>query len=189
MRLFIAILLSEELLDSLDGTAQALRRLAFRGNYTKRENMHLTLSFLGEVSPDDLHKVISAVDSLQGTPFSLQIGTAGRFRREDGDIWWVGVRENEDLRRLQHQLTDALRLRGLLPEERSFSPHLTIGREVVLSGGGQIPLLPVGAARMTVSKISLMRSERISGRLVYSELHKKLLTAQNLCPTTQKEGN
>ena len=48
MRLFYAILLSEEMKQALVGAQDFLRAQGIQGNYTRRENLHLTLAFLGE---------------------------------------------------------------------------------------------------------------------------------------------
>lgn len=48
MRLFIAALLSEAMKDSVEEVQEELRIQGVKGNYTTRENMHLTLAFIGE---------------------------------------------------------------------------------------------------------------------------------------------
>ena len=48
MRLFIAINFGENELDSFEAARDRLRERAGRGNYSRRENLHLTLAFLGE---------------------------------------------------------------------------------------------------------------------------------------------
>ncbi len=51
MRTFIAIELEEEVKDALEGAQQQAAELCRKGNYTPKENFHLTLHFLGESGP------------------------------------------------------------------------------------------------------------------------------------------
>ena len=48
MRLFLAILLSDEMKDALIHTQNRWYDAGVRGNYTAEENLHLTLAFIGE---------------------------------------------------------------------------------------------------------------------------------------------
>ena len=62
MRLFIAVKLGEEMLGAVLNMQSQLRRAGVGGNYTKRENLHLTLAFIGEYDdPDKVLEVISSV--------------------------------------------------------------------------------------------------------------------------------
>ena len=61
MRLFVAAALPESWKDALDRAARALADQGVRGNFTRRENYHLTLVFLGET--DRLDDVIAAMDT------------------------------------------------------------------------------------------------------------------------------
>lgn len=48
MRLFIAIQFEEKILDALNDFQDDLKEKGVTGNYTKRENLHITLAFIGE---------------------------------------------------------------------------------------------------------------------------------------------
>ena len=56
MRLFIAINFDENMLDALTEIQDDLRRCGVKGHYTPRENLHMTLAFLGE--NDDPEEII-----------------------------------------------------------------------------------------------------------------------------------
>lgn len=176
MRLFTAVLFQAQLLDRIYGARQNLQDYALRGNFTNKENLHLTLVFLGEVGKTGL--VIDAMDQVQAPPFSLQIGGLGRFRRQGGDIYWLGVRQTPGLLAAQSQLAQALRQRGFPVESRPYTPHLTLGREVEMKPefdpkAFEKSLLPM---EMQAEKISLMKSERVGGRLTYTELYARPLS-------------
>ena len=100
--------------------------------WVKPENLHLTLRFLGEVEEARLPELSKAIaSSLQGTsPFPLALGGLGafpdlRFPR----VIWIGVKRGaEELSALQARLEEGLQRIGFSPEDRPFSPHLTLGR-------------------------------------------------------------
>jgi 2'-5' RNA ligase len=178
MRLFIAINLTEEIKDFLTAAIGELKEQASGGNFTHRENLHLTLVFLGEVGGDRLPSIKSAMDRVHGGPFCLSFSGFGRFERRGGDIHWAGVEKNETLFSIQQQLEEELRKEGFSLENREYSPHLTLGREVRLADwtGGVFKTTQNGKHEMAAARISLMKSERINGKLVYSEIFGKDLT-------------
>ncbi len=166
MRLFVAICLTEACKDALCAASAQLRQHALRGNFSRRENLHLTLAFLGETARLDAAK--RALGAVQAEPFSLRLAGLGRFRRGSGDLWWMGVSESGALTALQRQVYEALAAEGFSLEKRAFHPHLTLGREIILENGFDptraIRIPPMG---MQVAQISLMESRRISGVLQY----------------------
>jgi len=169
MRLFIAINFSDEVKDALCETAAELKAASRRGRVVRRENLHLTLVFIGETDcVDDILAVIEeAAKEAFTEPIAITLSEAGIFKGRGGDLHWVGVENTPALKRLARELAEGLRAEGFEIEKRRFTPHITIGREIVLSGPADIR---VHAASMTADHISLMKSERADGRLVYTEL-------------------
>ena len=172
MRLFIAINLSEETKDALAYTQSLLREHAASARYSARENMHLTLAFIGETPGSAVNNISAALDEADGAPFTMTLGEAGAFR---SGVWWVGVEKCGALNALQRSVVSALTSHNVSYDKRAFSPHLTIAREVELRQGAA-PLLDVPPVAECVDRISLMKSERQSGRLVYTEIYTKLLS-------------
>lgn len=173
MRLFIAINLNEEMKNYLMSAIQELKKKSSVGNFTHRENLHLTLVFLGELNQDRIGEIKSAMNRIDGRPLRISLNGFGRFKRRGGDIHWAGIEENRELAAIQKQLTAELKKTGFILEDREYSPHLTLGREVRLSDPSVdiYGTLEAESREMTVSRISLMKSERIKGKLVYSEVH------------------
>lgn len=171
MRLFVAVLLSEEMKDALCQSQQALGQRARSGNFSRRENLHLTLAFLGDCPPSAIPKIRRAMTaSLRGRePFPMTLGKMGRFRRSGADLWWAGLRRQDALTELAQALQAALRQEGFALEERPFAAHLTIARQVDAPTlrPEEIPLPPVS---QTVEAVSLMESTRVKGILTYREI-------------------
>lgn len=173
MRLFLAVNLSEEIKNHLISAIHELKKASSGGNFTHRENLHLTLVFLGELNPDRVGAIKSAMNRVDGRAFRLSISGFGKFKRRGGDIHWAGVEKSPDLVAIQKQLVSELDKAGFILEDREYSPHLTLGREVRLldPSADLYAALTDDNMEMTVSRISLMKSERIAGRLVYSEVY------------------
>jgi len=169
MRLFIAINFNNEVKDALCETASELKAAARRGRVTHRNNLHLTLVFIGDTDRvDDILDVMEEVAEDAFTePLRIALSGAGIFRGRGGDLHWIGVENTPELKRLARGLADGLKEAGFNIEKRRFTPHITIGREIVLSSVADIVVHP---AAMTADRISLMQSDRASGRLVYTEI-------------------
>ena len=165
MRLFVAIRFSPEVLERLRRAQDDLRRQGASGNFTRTENLHLTLAFLGETTGDAGAKA-ALEEAGSGGAFELSISGAGRF----GDLWWAGIEPNPRLSALADAVQTALRQRGFMIERRRFQPHITLARQLTAP---RVPVIRIPKTVMTVTRISLMQSERIGGILVYSERYGK----------------
>ena len=160
MRLFVAIRFSPAVRAVLLDAVDALRRQG-QGTFTRPENLHLTLAFLGEAeSAAPAQAALEA--ACTGGAFSLTVGGLGHF----DDIWWAGVRENARLEALALGVQDALRQAGYPVERRPWRPHITLVRR----WPGPEPHLTVPDPAMQAERVSLMRSERVEGKLVYTEV-------------------
>ncbi len=170
MRLFIAINFDEDALDRFEAARERLRAQAGRANYSRRENLHLTLAFLGEQPGSRVTELEAAMlAASDGTEeFTLRFERAGRFRREDRDICWLGAARSRPLLELQARLADELKDRGFALEARRFSPHLTLARRAF---GRDDPALTLPEPVEAPARgMSLMLSERPGGLLTYTEL-------------------
>ena len=83
--------------------------------------------------------------------------------------WWAGGQESKPLLKLQRDLNDKLVAAGFNLESRKYSPHITLGREV-MTDVKPWPIEPFGE---TVRQIDLMKSERIQGKLTYTAIYHK----------------
>ncbi|MCL2438823.1 MAG: RNA 2',3'-cyclic phosphodiesterase [Coriobacteriia bacterium] len=179
MRLFISINLDDEVRGDIAAVSDELRRRSAKGTFTLPENLHITLAFLGESDQSQLESAIEVMNAVDCDAFELRLEGIGRFRKHGGgrgDIWWAGVRKSEELLRLQKELTTELRLAGFDLEKRSYKPHVTIGRQIILKDhidpGGLIGV----SVRQPVESIELMQSERIADRLTYTSLYTSTLS-------------
>ncbi len=177
MRSFIAVNFSESVKDKLTDTVGQLRKSCLSGSFIGRENMHLTLVFLGELDIAQVDAVKQLMDRVTVPRFDLTIEGVGRFDRREGDIYWLGIKDSGPLNELQRNLSDGLRAEGFAIENRRFKPHITLGRRVRPAPGFNIGVFGRKTPKVNVhvNRYSLMSSELRDGRRVYTEVYGKEL--------------
>ena len=132
LRTFIAIELEPSLQETLGKIQQHLKKTGADVKWVKPQHIHVTLKFLGEITPEQVEKVKSVMQTTLGKfqSFPLDITHLGAFpKMENPHIIWVGT--NPD----QHAVVDMafflekrLNEEGFPKEERDFAPHITLGR-------------------------------------------------------------
>jgi 2'-5' RNA ligase len=124
-RLFVAIDLPATVKDQLD----MMQTHIPTARWVKRPQMHLTLFFLGET--DRLVDIKGALASIEAPSFELTLTGVGRFPKRPKQpprVLWVGIDAELALTQLHEQVTAVLAEIGFEPEERPFSPHITLAR-------------------------------------------------------------
>ena len=100
--------------------------------WTRPENVHLTLKFLGDVRAEALNNIRAALGEVcaQHAPFDAALAELGAFpSARRAKTLWIGVGEGSDrLRSLAADVDDALAPLGFEREKRPHVPHLTLGR-------------------------------------------------------------
>lgn len=163
MRIFIAIRFTEVFKSSILDAQDGLKEYGVKGNYTQPENLHLTLAFIGET--ERVEEIKAAVDAVKFEPFVIRTGKMGCFNGRSRVIW-LGIEGEDKVKAIAQQLRRNLDQRGIDYAKGKFSPHITLVRQP-----SEMPLdIDVESESMTVSKIYVMKSERINGRLVYTAL-------------------
>lgn len=161
MRLFIAILPDEAMRQTLTGLQNALQDLDVRGRYTDPYNLHLTLAFIGEYGNPD--QILDVMEEIPMEPFSLTLKEAERFH----DLYVCTPEENRALETYVRRLRRALSEHDIPFDRKAFLPHITLVRK---ANEADIDSLRVPPRSMEVSCISLMKSDRGSHGMIYSEI-------------------
>jgi len=183
VRCFIAIGLTDEIKAGLKELQAQLKS----GGQTSIKwvdpySIHLTLKFLGSVDGDKISPITAAMEeAARGiAPFSLKVEGLGAFpdlRRVQ--VVWVGMGgEVDKLARLQQRLESGLAGLGFAPENRRFSPHLTLARvrdRAALDERERLGELIAGtkseiAYSLPVAAVSLMKSQLTREGAIYSRI-------------------
>ena len=133
MRAFLAVELSKEMIGKLSAVAHQLDKSGADVAWVRAQNLHLTVMFLGEITAEQVDTVRSAVAAVatQHPACTIRLDHLGAFPSASRPrVIWAGAAlpEADPLVRLAENIRLAVRSLGIPDEERSFVPHVTIGR-------------------------------------------------------------
>ncbi len=164
MRLFLAINIPDEVKAEL----YDLQNLSSHITWQTWEQLHLTLHFLGNTSPNDQTLLVERLRSLKCPSFPISIGGCGHFGSGSHPTsLWTGVKFSLELQQLYKQVGKLVREVGLPTSRRDYKPHITLARlprKGVLRGTGEF-LVQNSLYRgpiMKVSSLALFSSEPTS---------------------------
>ncbi len=172
MRVFIAIELEKEIKKYLVEQQEIIQRNSIKGKFTRMENLHLTLRFIGETDKEGIQRIKNAMGEVaeEKSSFLMKLGSLGEFPRGNKRIVWIGISEGlRPLKDLFESLETNLQNQGFVKEAKGLTPHITLGREVILEKDmtDLARALEIVPKELRVSKISLMESARVKGVLQY----------------------
>lgn len=145
MRLFIAIALTGEAAAAVDRLVENLARHSADLRWSRPEDRHVTLQFLGKAAPEQAACVSEALAAVRSPQFPVRIADLGFFMR--AGVFWAGVEAGAQLIALQRQVTEATRRCGFREEERPYRPHITLARRRGRSGGEALSVLEKSVER------------------------------------------
>ena len=176
-RLFIAVLLPDELTAVLLVSQRLLADSAGRASLTQRDQLHLTLRFIGETNEKETAEITQWLRSLSAPSLESRRFTQadyGAFPGREGMTVWAGLNISPDMRRRAAMMETALRSLGCSPETRPWLPHVTLARRAALNRplGELAPLLPRVKGFLSLGDIVLFKSEFTPGGMRYTQLAK-----------------
>jgi 2'-5' RNA ligase len=124
MRLFVALpipqIVAQEIMLIQGGVPGA--------RWQTREQLHLTLRFIGEVDGREAAMLDDALAGIEAPGFDLQLHGVGQSGRRQPHALWTGLRKSEALEHLQHKVDNAIRRVGQPQDVHKFAPHVTVAR-------------------------------------------------------------
>jgi len=124
MRLFVALAIP-------DAVAQGLFLLQAGipgARWQTREQLHLTLRFIGEVDGGEGRDIDDALAAISAPRFTLALKGVGEFGGRKPHAVWAGVSERLAVDHLNRKVEAALQRIGARADERKFTPHVTLAR-------------------------------------------------------------
>lgn len=185
IRSFIAVDLDDaNIKNRISNAQQDLERTGASLKAVQPEIMHLTLRFLGEIPQATVQRIIEIMSGLRFSPFQVEFAGVGVFpniRRIS--VVWIGITKGEErLAEIFQQLEPNLRQIGLPPDNKGFSPHLTIAR--VRSGLNKELLAKlienmreIEFGSMEVNAVRLKKSTLTPRGPIYTTLHEVKATS------------
>jgi 2'-5' RNA ligase len=131
IRSFIAFDIENELvLKKITEMQNLLAKTGADLKLVEPKNIHVTLRFLGNISPDMAEKIFLEMKKVKFAPFDIKLQGLGAFPNvRYPRVVWAGMTQGaEQLRNIFNQLEPRLRSLGFQPDPKGFSPHLTIAR-------------------------------------------------------------
>lgn len=178
MRTFIGIDFDIKVKNEIKVLQSIVRENSIKGRFKYMGNFHLTLKFLGEISENQIpliNEVLKkSADNVGG--FNLTIEKLGFFGGGGTNIrtLWLGLGGDLDsLNVLYENIEDGLSALGFEKEKRSYTPHITIAQDLVLNKEFQELKKILDLSRIPiidVSEVSLIKSEQIQGKRVYTPI-------------------
>ena len=166
MRLFIGIKLDDIAIKKVNNYYKYFYSEKVKGNFTDLSNLHLTLSFLGEINSEKIDDIIKVIDSLQSNIKSFKIVKLTRLK----DMLIGEVFKDSYLSCLHSELIEKLKQLGLKISDKDFYPHITLIRQV--EGLRDLKIIDSNIEiTSNVNKITLFESTRINGILRYIPLN------------------
>jgi 2'-5' RNA ligase len=174
IRLFIAVNCSDATKKLLLSVQADIKAQSLKGNFSRPENLHLTLAFLGETQEEQVPAICAAITEAMHppiAPFTLTFSQTGCFRHSGKELWWIGANQTgpsiDILKNLRQRITGGLSAANIAFDDRAFKPHITLGREIRHNAPIELRQQEIA---LSVNRVSLMKSERINGATVYTEM-------------------
>jgi 2'-5' RNA ligase len=179
IRSFIAIKVPVPVIKRVSGLLEKLKRQDFPAKWTRPENMHLTLKFLGDVRSADMEPVCRAVADAAAcfAPVLLGVRGVGVFPNvRNARVLWTGIFGDTDrLADLQQAIDAQLHGLGFEKDARRFTGHLTLGRlKGRVNGHGLIDMMQQCADwisdEFTADAVYVIQSDLTPSGPVYTDL-------------------
>jgi len=167
MRLFFGIDLPIDAKEVIVQLTHSFSDSQARIKWVKKENLHITLRFLGEHDPQKILEYVG--NSCPEKPFYISLKSIGAFPNLlKPRILWVGVETGEEKVKSIYKLLDE-RLSSLkLKKESNFFPHITFGR--VRQGRFRMPPLDFEYPEFKIERFYLFSSVLKPGGPIYSKI-------------------
>lgn len=163
MRTFLGIDLNSEALKKVNNLMMGLSKSGFKGNYTRKENIHLTLLFLGELNERQIDLVKSKMSEIDFSSFEIKINKLKKMK----DMLILEVEKSQELLALQKEIESKIKELNIKVESREYYPHITLIREVngIIEKDLKIT--------SDVDNFYLFSSSRINGILTYTKIYER----------------
>ena len=181
MRTFIAVEVPQNVQEKVGSYIGTLKGLIKGVKWVAQNNLHFTIKFLGEVEESQLSEIQQCVTEAvtDSGLFTVSLSGIGFYPSEKNPkVIWIGTDGGVDtLIDIFHHLEESLEHLGFDREEKTFSPHLTIGRAKRYSKV-KIPegLPEFDSMVFEVTGIAVMKSTLTPSGPIYEKMFERHLT-------------
>lgn len=173
-RCFIAIDFNKKVEDDVENIQKILlNKKIFHGKLTEKNNLHLTLKFLGEIDETKLEEVKKRLREIKFNKFKAYLGEIGFFSPSRVKIVWIHILSKQILE-LQKLIDE--KLNNLFKKEERFMSHLTIARVKNIKDKklfiNEIKKIKTSNLEFDVNSFFLVKSELSEKGPIYTDIEK-----------------
>ncbi|MGD0750183.1 MAG: RNA 2',3'-cyclic phosphodiesterase [Anaerolineales bacterium] len=166
LRSFIAIEIPAEIQNAIAHSIASIKSTLPKPliRWVAPHNVHLTLKFLGDVSPANLERLADTLkeEAASHKMFTVSVGGLGAFpTQRRARVIWIGLEAPPALESLQRCVDAATVQLGYPREDRPFSPHLTIGRVAQTASGSDLQQIRSALESIKVGILGTIRVQAI----------------------------
>jgi RNA 2',3'-cyclic 3'-phosphodiesterase len=166
LRAFIAVEIPAGIQNAIAHSTASLKNALPKSlvRWVAPQNVHLTLKFLGDVSPATLEHLAEAlkVEAASHGMFSMSVHGLGAFPNpRRARVIWIGLEAPHALEALRRGVEAAAAQLGYATEERPFSPHLTIGRVGQNASASDLQRIRTAFEATRVGMLGMLRVEAV----------------------------
>ncbi|OYT41225.1 RNA 2',3'-cyclic phosphodiesterase [Candidatus Pacearchaeota archaeon ex4484_26] len=170
MRCFIAIDIPEELRGTLAKVQEAFKIPGLKAKFVEKENFHLTLKFLGELTDTKINSIKEKLQSIKFNSFKASFGQIGVFPSENYvRVIWLSLEPEEKFKKLAFLINQALPF-----GDKRFASHVTFARVKMLTDKKalqkKLQKLRIPKASFEVRNFKLKKSILMKGGPVYEDI-------------------
>jgi len=174
MRVFVALELPENIKNEIIKLQREIEKLnLMKGKLIEKENLHLTLKFLGEIGNDKVREIENKLKKIRFNKFEVELDKIGVFSENFIRIVWVSL-SGEKLFELQKAIDDILE--SIFDREERFMAHITVARPKSVNNKSkfieEIKKVKFDNKKFLVDRVYLKSSELKPQGPVYANLFK-----------------
>lgn len=182
MRAFLAVDVDPHLTYKIVEIQKQLAEANANVKLVEQENLHFTFKFLGDITPEKTETIIEMTEEniKDYSPFNITINGMGAFPNRDYiRVIWLGVEHPGAFSKVQRELDNAFASLGF-KKERSYIPHLTIGRVKGTQNKDELAAIVqklenIEVGTMNIDRLTLKKSELTPVGPMYTDIHEIFL--------------
>jgi RNA 2',3'-cyclic 3'-phosphodiesterase len=172
LRIFIALLFSEKNKKKIYEYQKNVEQISKKGNFTSFNNLHLTMLYIGETELSIIEDIYEKLSEIVANSFSYKTKNIKYFQKSGNrKILYLSLKETYKLQELYVKVVAKIKEVGLNFSNNKFTPHITLARQVLLDEPYDELVFNVPELDLDATKLSVMESTRINGKLIYRELY------------------
>lgn len=176
-RTFLAVDIDDGLKGKILEVQNTLKSADAPVKFVESENLHFTLKFFGDITQEKTNEISSVIEEKLKNyePFSISLDGIGvfptlRYIR----VIWIGTKQHDSFSKMQQDLDEEF-MKMDYSKERSYTPHLTIGRlkgstnkELLVEKIEELKDIQIG--NMEIKEVVLKKSELTPSGPIYTDL-------------------